>query len=97
MQEQEPDSPLKDLASVECDPVDSPAQHATDGKAVKPPPPLFSCNSYELKFDIADTNVESSELIQLDAIGASSDVPSFQIEATVEKVLYPFCHPFIIN
>jgi len=35
MQEQEPDSPLKDLASVECDPVDSPAQHATDGKAVK--------------------------------------------------------------
>ena len=37
MQEQEPDSPLKDPASVECDLVDSPAQHATDGKAVKPP------------------------------------------------------------
>ena len=37
MQEQEPDSPLKDLASVECDPVDSLAQHATDGKAVKRP------------------------------------------------------------
>ena len=58
---------------------------------------LFFCNNYELKFDIADTNVESSELIQLDAIGASSVVPSFQIEATVEKVLYPFCHPFVIN
>ena len=37
MQEQEPDSSLKDPASVECDPVDSPTQHATDGKVVKPP------------------------------------------------------------
>ena len=58
---------------------------------------LFFCNNYELKFDMADTNVESSELIQPDAIGASSVVPSFQIEATVEKVLYPPCHPFVIN
>ena len=58
---------------------------------------LFFCNNYELKFDIADTNIESSEPIQPDAIGASSAVPSFQIEATVEKVLYPFCHPLIIN
>ena len=37
MQEQEPDSPLKDPASVECDHVGSLAQHATDGKAVNPP------------------------------------------------------------
>ena len=37
MQEQESDSPLKDPASVECDHVGSLAQHATDGKAVKPP------------------------------------------------------------
>ena len=37
----------------------------------------------------ADTNVESSELIQPDTIGASSIVPSPQIETTPEKVLYP--------
>ena len=58
---------------------------------------LFFYNNYELKFDIVDTNVESSELIHPDAIGASSVVPSFQIEATAEKVLYPPCHPFVIN
>ena len=59
--------------------------------------PLFFCNNYELKFDIADTNVESSEPIQPDVVGASSVVPSSQIEATAEKVLYPLCHPFVIN
>jgi len=37
MQEQEPNSPLKDPASIEGDPVDSLAQHATDGKEVKCP------------------------------------------------------------
>ena len=58
---------------------------------------LFFCNNYELKFDIADTNVESSEPIQPNAIGASLVVPSFQIEAIAEKVLYPLCHPFVIN
>ena len=58
---------------------------------------LFFCNNYELKFDIADTNVENSEPIQPDAIGASSTVPSSQIEATAEKVLYPLYHPFVIN
>ena len=47
MQEQEPDSPLNDLASVEGDPIDSPAQHATDGKEVKCPP-LFLYNNHEL-------------------------------------------------
>ena len=36
-----------------------------------------------------DTDVESSEPIQPDTIGASSAVPSFQIEAILEKVLYP--------
>ena len=36
-----------------------------------------------------DTNVESSELIQPDITGALSAVPSLQIEATTEKVLYP--------
>jgi len=40
----------------------------------------------------ADTNVESSELIQPDTIGASSAVPSPQIEATPEKVLYLLHH-----
>ena len=41
MQEQEPDSPLNDPVGIEGDPVavdtqtvDSPAQHATDGKEV---------------------------------------------------------------
>ena len=34
MQEQEPDSPLNDLVGVEGDPIDSPTQHATDGKEV---------------------------------------------------------------
>ena len=61
--------------------------------------PLFFCNNYELKFDIADTNVESSELIQLDAIGASSAIPSPQVEAFMEKVLRSsrrsFCHKLI--
>ena len=60
-------------------------------------PPLLFCNSYELKFDIADTNVESSEPIQPDAISASLAVPPFQTEATAEKVLYPLYHPFVIN
>ena len=59
--------------------------------------PLIFCNNYELKFDIADTNVESLEPIQPDAIGASLVFPPFQIEATVEKVLHPLCHPFVIN
>ena len=36
----------------------------------------------------ADTNVESSEPIQPDIIGASSIIPSSQIEAILEKVLY---------
>ena len=58
---------------------------------------LFFYNNYELKFDIVDTNVESSGLIQPDAIDASSAVPSFQIEVIAEKVLYPLCHPFVIN
>ena len=58
---------------------------------------LFFCNNYELKFDIADTNVKSSELIQPDAIGASLAIPSFQIEATAEKVLFPLCHLVVTN
>jgi len=37
----------------------------------------------------ADINVESSEPIQPDIIGASSTVHSLQIEAAIEKVLYP--------
>jgi len=36
----------------------------------------------------ADADVEISELIQLDTTGVSAVVPSFQIEATTEKVLY---------
>ena len=47
----------------------------------------------------ADINVESSEPIQLDIIGASSALPSLQIEATTKKVLYPlrrsFCYKLI--
>ena len=35
----------------------------------------------------ADADVEISELIQLDTIGVSSAVPSFQIETTIEKVM----------
>ena len=41
-----------------------------------------------------DVNVESSEPIQPDIIGASSAVPPLQTEATTEKVLYPLHHPF---
>ena len=37
MQEHEPGSPLNDPIGVEGDPIDSPAQHATDGKEVKRP------------------------------------------------------------
>jgi len=36
---------------------------------------LIFYNNYELKFDIADTNLESSEPIQPDAIGASPAAP----------------------
>ena len=36
----------------------------------------------------ADTGVESLESIQPDTIGASSAIPSPQIETTPEKVLY---------
>ena len=36
----------------------------------------------------ADADVEISEPIQPDIIGVSSAVPSLQIEATTEKVLY---------
>ena len=52
---------------------------------------LSFCNKHELKKSFsmfADTNVESSEPIQLDTIGASSAVPSSQIEAILEKVQY---------
>ena len=60
---------------------------------------LFFCNNYELKIflDITDTNAESLEPIQPDVIGASLAVPSLQIEATTEKVLYPLHHPFVMN
>ena len=42
-----------------------------------------------------EVNVESSEPIQPDIIGASSAIPSLQIEATTEKVLDPLS-PFIL-
>ena len=46
-----------------------------------------------------DVNVESLESIQPDVIGASLAVPSPQIEAATEKVLYPlhrsFCYKLI--
>ena len=45
----------------------------------------------------AYTNVESLEPIQPDIIGASSVVPSPQIETTLEKVLYPLHFYLIIN
>ena len=50
---------------------------------------LSFCNNHELKIflDIADTNIESLEPIQLDVIGASLAPPPLQIEATTEKVL----------
>ena len=36
----------------------------------------------------ADTNIKSLEPIQPDTIGASSAIPSSQIKAILEKVLY---------
>ena len=36
----------------------------------------------------ADAYVEISEPIQLDITGVSSAIPSFQIETTIEKVMY---------
>ena len=62
---------------------------------------LSFCNNHELKIflDIADTNTESSEPIQLDVTSASSVVPSPQVEAIMEKVLrssrHSFCHKLI--
>ena len=41
---------------------------------------------------LADTNVESLELIQPDTIGVSSAIPSSQIEAILEKVSYLLHH-----
>ena len=41
-----------------------------------------------------DVNVENSESIQPDIIGASSAAPSSQIETTIEKVLYPLHYLF---
>ena len=41
-----------------------------------------------------DANVEISEPTQPDITGVSSAVPSLQIEATTDKVLYPLHHPF---
>ena len=52
-------------------------------------------NKYELKQSFsmfADINVESLELIQPDTIGASSTIPSSQIEAILEKVPYLLDH-----
>ena len=40
----------------------------------------------------ADTNVESLEPIQSDTIGASSVVPSSQMEAVLEKVPHLLYH-----
>ena len=52
-------------------------------------------NNHELKIflDIADTNAESSKLIQPDVIGASLVVPPLQIESS-EKVQYLLNYPF---
>ena len=52
-------------------------------------------NKHELKKSslmFVDTDVESSEWIQLDTIGASSAIPSSQIEAILEKVPYLLHH-----
>ena len=49
---------------------------------------LFLYNKHKLKI-FPDVNVKSSELIQPDITGASSTVPSLQIEITTEKVPYP--------
>ena len=50
----------------------------------------FLCNKHGFKIlpMFVDADVEISEPIQPDIIGVSSAVPSFQIEATIEKVLY---------
>ena len=42
---------------------------------------------------LVDADVEISEPIQPDTTGVSSVVPSLQIEAATEKVLYPLRHP----
>ena len=71
--------------------TDSPIRHTPDGKEVTC---LFYCNNHELKIFLAivDTNTRSLEPIQPNVIGAPSAVPSLQIEATIEKVLYPLHH-----
>ena len=50
---------------------------------------LFFYDNHEIEIflDIADTNAESSELIQPDVTSASSAPPPLQTEATTEKVL----------
>ena len=74
------------------------SKHTTDGKKIIYifyPSAITMSSRSSLTF--ADTNVESSEPIQPDIIGASSAVPSLQIEAATEKVLYPLHRSLIIN
>jgi len=102
MQKQESGSPPidNDPVDVENDPtvdthtVDSPVQHTTDGKKIIYPFYLFAMIMNLKKLILVDTNVENSEPIQPDITDASSVVPSLQIDAITEKVLYPFHRSF---
>ena len=98
MQQQESDCLLieNNPAVADAQTVDSPVQHTTDGMKVICLAHFFATNMNKKSFlVIAYTNARSLEPIQPDAIGASSVVPSFQIEATTEKVLYPLCEKLI--
>ena len=97
MQEQESDSPSigveNDPVAVDTQTVDSPVQQTTNGKEVICLVYLSATNmNQKSSLMLADTNVESLEPIQPDTFGASSTVPSSQIEAILEKVPYLLHH-----
>jgi hypothetical protein len=74
--------------------ADSPIWHTPDGKEVICLVHFSTTNmNYKSFLVIVDTNAGSLEPIQTDAIGASRAVPPLLMEATTEKVLYPFRHP----
>ena len=92
MQEQKSDSPPveNDPIDVDTQTVESLVQQTIDGKKViyLVYVPTTNIIFWTISLMSADTITESSESIQLDTIGASSAIPSPQIETTPEKVLY---------
>ena len=92
MQEQKSDSPPveNDPIDVDTQTVDPPVQQTIDGKKViyLVYLPTTIIIFWNISLMSANNITESLEPIQPDTIGASSAIPSPQIETTLEKVLY---------